>query len=170
MHTRHGLCVWERGDRLCQSPPVLRLVQSHSHPLVGTQIKKKKNKEEPNSCFPHERHGRARICPDTGVVGRRVGVWHKIWAALGQLAVPRARAGVVSSCRSHSGSKQCENSYLKPGARLKWGLCFCSQAVLLLAEPVVVQPEAEGWGPVIFNYILDQCVFHVVLKVHEIIH
>lgn len=164
-------CVCGREETVCVSHHLFLGWFNHIAILwLALRWKKKKNKEEPNSCFPHERHGRARICPDTGVVGRRVGVWHKIWAALGQLAVPRARAGVVSSCRSHSGSEQCENSYLKPGARLKWGLCFCSQAVLLLAEPVVVQPEAEGWGPVIFNYILDQCVFHVVLKVHEIIH
>lgn len=43
-------------------------------------------------------------------------------------------------------------------------LGFTSQALPLLAELFVMGPRAVGWGPVVFNYMSDQSVFHVVLK------
>lgn len=64
--------------------------------------------------------------------------------SLGLEVVPEASGGEVISCTSSS--EGCKKSYLKPDEVVRRELGFSFQMLLLLAEPLVVQPRAEGWG------------------------
>lgn len=88
------------------------------------------------------------------------GVRHKIWAALGLLAV------LCPECLSWSCAQLRAAQELLPEAR--WNaeprtrLQFSNATVS--GRAVVVQPKAGGWGLGIFGCVFDQCAFHAVLK------
>lgn len=142
----------ERRD--CWWRPVFRLLGSSSRLLTFIQL-------GTPELLPSSRKDQYSQDPSgTGVAGGRGVLAAKLQMLWGCWRCQRPQLGLWF----HVQVEHCKEIYLKPGEVLRWGLSFSFQTLPLLAELSVVQPRAAGWGPVIFNYMFDQSVFHAVLK------